>query len=71
MKMIERTVVDNHTFITMEQSFLFFWKRERKFVADKEWPSGYWNWLEMPNLTLVPSTLSFQLDAWNRTKPSK
>jgi hypothetical protein len=28
---------------------------------------GYWNWVEMPNHTLVNDTLSFQLDEWARS----
>ncbi len=71
MKMLERTIVEldgapPHTFITTEQPFLFFWKRTRKFVATEEYPTGYWNWLEMDDLKMVPGHLSFQLDAWNR-----
>lgn len=71
MKMVERKVVamegaPDHTFIVTEQPFLFFWKWKRKFVATEESPRGYWNWLEMDAMKLVPDVLSFQLDAWNR-----
>lgn len=36
----------------------------RTFVANKEYPKGYWNWVEMPNKTLVCDRLSFQLNEW-------
>ena len=45
--------------------FGFFKKvKTREFEATKEFPKGYWNWLELPNHELVPDTLSFQLSAW-------
>ena len=37
---------------------------KRTFIANKERPKGYWNWVEMPNKTLVNDRLSFQLDEW-------
>lgn len=37
---------------------------KRTFIANKEYPEGYWNWVEMPNKTIVPDRLSFQLDEW-------
>jgi hypothetical protein len=36
----------------------------RTFVANKEYPKGHWNWVEMPNKTLVNTITSFQLDEW-------
>ncbi|HSH50855.1 MAG TPA: hypothetical protein VK982_03940 [Bacteroidales bacterium] len=37
---------------------------KRTFIANKEYPKGYWNWVEMPNKTIVPDRLSFQLSEW-------
>ncbi len=37
---------------------------KRTFIANKEYPKGYWNWVELPNKTLVGDRLSFQLDEW-------
>lgn len=37
---------------------------KRTFIANKEYPKGYWNWVEMPNKTLIRPLLSFQLDEW-------
>ena len=51
-----------------ESKFLFF-KRERKFVAQSRLCKGFWSWLELPNLTIVPDGISFQLDAWNNEEP--
>lgn len=39
---------------------------KRVFIATREYPSNYWNWMETPNNTIVPSKLSFQLDEWYR-----
>ena len=32
---------------------------KRTFIANREYPKGYWNWVEMPNKTLVEDSLSF------------
>lgn len=37
---------------------------KRTFIANKEFPKGYWNWVELPNKTIVNDSLSFQLDKW-------
>jgi len=37
---------------------------KRTFIANREFPKGYWNWVEMPYKTLVGDSLSFQLDEW-------
>ena len=34
-------------------------------------PMKYWEWLEMPDMKVVPDTLSFQLDAWLRAEMNK
>ena len=38
----------------------------RMFIANKEFPTGYWDWYELPKLDLVYDGLSFQLDKWMR-----
>lgn len=47
---------------------MLWWKKEfkeeTKYLASKERPKGYWEWLRMPDLELVGSHFSFQLDAW-------
>ena len=35
---------------------------KRTFIANKEYPKGYWNWVEMPNKTIVNDRLKLQLD---------
>lgn len=65
MRMVKKEVINDKSVITTESKFLW-WKNEQKFVAQREFPKGYWTWLELPNLTLVPDSLSFQLDEWNR-----
>ena len=65
MRMISNVLIGGKAVITIERRFLF-WKFQTKYVAQKEFPKGYWTWLELPNLTVVDDILSFQLDAWNR-----
>lgn len=36
---------------------------KRKFIADKEYPTGYWNWVEFPGKTWIDGMFSFKLDA--------
>ena len=66
MRMISNVLIGGKAVITAEESKFVFWKKQTKFVAQEEFTKGYWRWLELPNLTLVPDELSFQLDAWNR-----
>lgn len=65
IKMISKITVSEKTIITTEEK-VFFWKKTRRFLAQREYPKGYWTWLELPNKTLVPDFLSFQLNEWNR-----
>ena len=37
---------------------------KRTFIANKEYPKGYWNWVELPNKTMVTDMMSFQLNKW-------
>lgn len=66
MRMISNEIIGGKAIITTEESKFVFWKKQTKFVAEEEFAKGYWKWLELPNFTLVPDRLSFQLDAWNR-----
>ena len=54
------------TIITTETKRLILKPKVRSFIATEEYPTGYWNWLELPDKTLVGDRLSFQLDAWMR-----
>jgi hypothetical protein len=55
------------TILVCEQRLFFFWKRTQKFLATREFPKGYWEWLRFPNMNkLWNDKLSFQLDAWNK-----
>lgn len=51
-----------------ERSFLLFKLKplKRTFVANREYPTGYWAWLELPNKSSVSDGLSFQLSEWVR-----
>ncbi len=57
---------NGHFVMTVEDKFLFLFPRIRKFEAKKEYPEGYWDWLELPNLTIISDNLYFQLNAWMR-----
>ena len=37
---------------------------KRTFMANKEHPRGYWNWVELPDKTQVGDYLFFQLNKW-------
>jgi hypothetical protein len=52
--------------ITTEQSYFFFWKKQRQFKELRQVVPGFWSWGEVPGLHLVPDNLSFQLDMWRR-----
>ena len=67
MRLKYKTEDDGKTVLVCENSYLFgLIKREVMFTAMKEYPKGYWQWLKMPDYTLVHDSLSFQLDAWNK-----
>jgi len=65
MKMVSKEFVASNSVITTEEKG-FFRVKVRKFEAQIEYPKGYWDWLELPDYTLVPDVLSFQLNAWNK-----
>lgn len=65
MKMIKKEVVNKKIVITVEQGWFIF-KTIKQYEAQKEFLSGYWNWLKLPDRTMVPDYMSFQLDKWNR-----
>jgi len=64
--MTKLETVDGKTILTTETKRLLLKPKIRSFVATKEYPKGYWNWLELPDKTLVGDHLIFQLDAWMR-----
>ena len=63
--MIKKQVIGNKTVITTESNFLFF-KKIRKFEAQKEGYMGCWDWLELPGHKLIGDCLRSQLDTWNK-----
>lgn len=67
MNLTKLETVDGKLVLTVEFPFLFLFKKTRKFLASEERvPNKYWTWVELPNKTLVPDRLSFQLDYWAR-----
>lgn len=68
MKPTNKTIDEHGNIIlTCETRWLFgFIKTTHKFIATKESPSGYWNWMRLPNLTNVKYPFVLQLDAWCR-----
>ncbi len=66
MKMLGRSLDDKgRVVLTIEQSFLFFFKRTRKFVAASHKFQEYYDWLELPNMTMA-GDLQFQLNRWKK-----
>ena len=73
MKPIEMRNIDGNTIITIEMrrtTGVLCWKKEtvetRRFKAVACIADDYWRWLELPDMRLVPDSLSFQLDAWKK-----
>ena len=59
MRPVKIEVVDGNTIITTESKFLW-WRWTRKFKGHP-WVGGYYQWLELPNMTIVDDSLFFQL----------
>ena len=67
MKCIDRIEENNSTVLVIEKKILFgLLKYQDRYIATEEFPKGYWNWRKLPNRTLVGSSISFQLDSWNK-----
>ena len=60
-----KDIRDGKLVLTVTSKFLW-WERVSRYEATEESPKGYWNWLKLPNRTLVSDSVSFQLDAWCR-----
>jgi len=58
---VERVSKDRAIIVT--QSRFLWWTFETKYLASEKSCPGYWEWLEMPNLTTVGDD-QFQLNAW-------
>jgi hypothetical protein len=66
MKLIDKTKDEiGRDVLTVEKRFLF-WSWQVKYLAASESPPNYWDWVRLPNKTLVTDLLQFQLDRWNR-----
>ena len=64
MKFIRKeTREDGKTVLYVEDKG-WFRKKIRSFVANRLYVADYWEWLELPDNTLVEDILSFQLDVW-------
>lgn len=37
---------------------------KRTFIANKEYPTGYWNWVELPDKKIISQSLGDQLNVW-------
>ena len=65
MKMERKETINGKTVITTSDKVLF-WHKIKEYEAQRKIAEGFWEWLELPNKTLIPDSISFQLDAWNR-----
>ena len=66
MRMVSKETIDGKVVLTTETKGLFR-KKIRKFEVQREYPKGYFSWLELPNRILVSDILAFQLDAWHKS----
>jgi len=65
MKFENKETIDGKTVLTTSKRFLF-WHIITQYEAQTESPPGYWEWLKLPDRLIVPSSISWQLDAWNK-----
>ena len=64
MKMVgNRKDEKGRTIITVE-SFLF--KKKTDYLAREEIVTEFYDWVKLPHKTIVPDSISFQLDAWKK-----
>jgi len=64
MKAINKEINnEGNIVLTCQKSYLFgLIKKEIKFIAVREICDGYYDWLKLPNKTLVNDITSFELD---------
>ncbi len=67
MRMTSRGNINGKVVILTEEKYCLFWKKKKRFEAQREICPGYWEWLELPDRILVDDRQSFQLDAWRKT----
>lgn len=65
MKPLEIRELDGYTEVDVETGFWIF-KRVTTYRTNGNIAGDYFRWLKLPNKTIVPYPLSFQLDAWKR-----
>lgn len=53
------------TVLTVETNFLWM-KKQTRYQADGRIAGDFYRWLKLPDKTIVPDAVSFQLDAWLR-----
>jgi hypothetical protein len=67
MKAIQRSVRDGRIYIITETDKWFgLVKKQRTFSSGRQIVGDFYRWVEEPDKTIVPDSLSFQLDEWNR-----
>ena len=66
MKAISITEVGGETEIEVETGRWIF-KHVTTFRATERIVGDYFTWVKMPNRTMTPDWLSFQLDSWKKS----
>lgn len=66
MKLIGKEEMNGKMVLVTETKRFLLKPLVRKFVASRQITENFSEWLELPNATIVPATLSCQLDAWSR-----
>jgi len=64
MKIINKTINENGQIkiICEETKFFGLLKKEKQFIATKEYPKGFWDWKDLSNRAKVEEDIAFQLD---------
>ncbi len=58
--------VDGETEIIIETGIWVF-KRKTTYRTNGNIVTDFFNWVKLPNKTVVPDSLSYQLDSWKKT----
>lgn len=69
MKLKSKIKINGKDVLEVEFCYFFgLFKKVRKYESQKECPTGYWDWLELPDRKILDGIAigSAQLDAWNR-----
>lgn len=66
MRMISKYENEEGKTVIETESKILFFKNRRRFIEVEKIVGEFFKWLELPNYSLVPDDLSFQLNEWKK-----